>query len=124
MKRLTITAKIWLSIGVFILGWLIALGVGQVQALLSEQRLVTTSEALFPAAQQKQEADAAFQRMVKGYQDGVLLQDTAALDNAKKEGDAVVAHLESAAALPRLDEQRAAELKALAGTVRALVDDS
>ncbi len=124
MQRLNITAKIWLSIGVFILGSTITIGFGQIQALLSEDRLVTTNEALFPAAQHSQEADAAFQRMTKSYQDAVLLQDAAALDVGTREGEATAAALKAAAALPRLDTTRAAAFTGLAESVTSLVADS
>ena len=50
MRRLGITAKIWLSIGVFVLGALAALGVGQVQGLVSEQRLAATNDAIAATA--------------------------------------------------------------------------
>jgi hypothetical protein len=122
--RLNITAKIWLSIGVFILGSLITIGFGQVQSLLSEKRLVTTNEALFPAAQHGQDADAAFQRMTKAFQDAVLLQDAAALDAGKREGESTVAELKAAAALPRLSAERAAALAALATSVANLTNES
>src|SRR5687767_8813735 len=124
MQRLNITAKIWLSIGVFILGSTITIGFGQIQALLSEDRLETTNEALFPAAQHSQEADAAFQRMTKSYQDAVLLQDASALDVGKREGEATATALRAAAVLPRLDTTRAAAFKALAESVTRLVADS
>jgi len=124
MQRLTITAKLWLSIGVFILGSMITLGFGQVQSLSSERRLVTTNEALFPAAQYSQEADAAFQRMTKSYRDAVLLQDAAALDVGKSEGEATAAALNAAAKLPRLDSARAAALMALTASVTNLVAES
>jgi methyl-accepting chemotaxis protein len=122
--RLNITAKIWLAFGVFVCGSLIAVGVSQVQGLRSETQLQTTSDALFPAAQETSEADAAFQRMAKAYQDAVLLQDAAALDRGLKDGQAVVAALKRAAALPGLNEARSMELRTLAATVATLVSEA
>jgi methyl-accepting chemotaxis protein/methyl-accepting chemotaxis protein-1 (serine sensor receptor) len=124
MRRLGITAKIWLSIGVFVLGALAALGVGQMQGLVSEQRLAATNDAIFPASQRAQEADAAFQRMAKLFQDAVLLEDRSALDAAGNEADAIVQALEAAAKLEGLSADRAAALAAQAKTVKAVAAEA
>ena len=63
MRRLNITAKIWLSVGVFILGYVISTALGQIQGAEARASLRATSDALFPAAQRSQEAESAFQRM-------------------------------------------------------------
>ena len=65
IQRFSIASKIGLSVLVFVLGASIAIGVAQVQALLGESQLYTTSVGLFPAARASQQADAAFQRMAK-----------------------------------------------------------
>jgi methyl-accepting chemotaxis protein len=124
MRRMGITGKIWLSISVFALGASIAIGVSQVQSRLSEARLVDTSDALFPAAQHGQEAEAAFQRMAKAFQDAVMLEDASALDNAEQEGTAAAKALSAAAALPRLSAARASALSALEQKVRAEARDA
>jgi Methyl-accepting chemotaxis protein (MCP) signalling domain len=123
-ERFNITAKIWLAFGVFVCGSLIAVGVSQVQGLRSEAQLQTTNDALFPAAQQTSEADAAFQRMAKAYQEAVLLQDEAALDRGVKDGDAAVAALKTAADLPGLDAARSSELHGLAMSIAGVVSDA
>jgi hypothetical protein len=86
MKRLGITAKIWLSIGVFGLGYVLTMVMGQIQGLNTERTLRNTSEALFPAAQRSQEAETEFQRMVKGFGDAVMVQDGSGLDHAVEDG--------------------------------------
>jgi methyl-accepting chemotaxis protein len=120
MRRLGITAKIWLSIGVFVLGSLAALAVGQVQGLVSEQRLAATNGAIFPASQRAQEADAAFQRMAKLFQDAVLLEDLSALGAAEKEAAAIIEALVSASRLEGLSVERAESLRSQADAVKAL----
>src|SRR5256885_11932173 len=102
MRLRGIALKIWLSIGVFAAGALISIGVSQVEAVWSEARLRTTSEALFPAAQRGQQADTAFARMAKGFQDAVVLEEAAALEQAAKDGEAAAADLTAAAGLPGL----------------------
>ena len=120
MRRLGITAKIRLSIGVFVFGASVALGVGQVQGLVSERRLAVTNDAIFPASQRAQEADAAFQRMAKVYQDAVLLEDTSALDAADKEAVASTENLEAASKLAGLGKERARLLADQAAQVKAI----
>lgn len=106
MNRLNITAKIWLSIGVFIVGFVFATVLGQVQGLSTEGRLRVTANALFPAAQKGQEAEAAFQRMVNGFADAVLLQDSAALDRATGDGQKVIASLNGISSIPGVQTER------------------
>ena len=48
MRRMNITVKIWLSVGVFALGFILATTLGQVQGLLTEHELGTTSSASIP----------------------------------------------------------------------------
>ena len=124
MQRLNITAKIWLSAGVFVLGALVSVTVGQVQALLAQTRLETTSEAIFPAAQRSQEAEAAFLRMAKAFQDAVVMQDAAALAQAQREGTAAAASLQDAAGLKGLSNDRVADLRKAAADVTRLSSDA
>ena len=60
MHRLNITAKIWLSVGVFILGYMLSMALGQMQGREARASLRTTSEALFPAAQRSQKRKRRF----------------------------------------------------------------
>jgi methyl-accepting chemotaxis protein len=124
VNQLNITAKIWLSIGVFILGSVVATVLGQVQGVSMEGRLRSTADALFPAAQSSQEAEAAFQRMVKGFSDAVLLQDASALERAADEGRQVIGSLNSAAAIRNLSTVRVREARDLALSVDRFSSDA
>ncbi len=124
MGRLNFTAKIWLSIGIVVLGYVISTTLGQVQGLRTEGVLRTASEAMFPAAQRSQEAEAGFQRMVKGFGDAVMVQDAAALDRAAEEGRRVVEGLSAVAAIPGLAPGRRAEATKLASGVEGLLGDA
>jgi methyl-accepting chemotaxis protein len=121
MRRLGLTGRIWLSIGVLLAGYMLATTVGQVQAIRAEAGLVTTSEALFPAALRGQEAAARFERMTRGYADALMLEDTGALDRADQEGREVAALLAKAASYPGLGADEAAGLQRLAASVTSLV---
>jgi len=124
MRRLNITAKIWLSVGVFILGYLLSTALSQFQSREVCSSLRATSEALFPAAQRSQEAEAAYQRMVKGFGDAVVMQDASGLDRAVEDGRQAVAALKAVAAIPGLSSQRSGEARQLAISLDQLLGDA
>jgi len=124
MKRLNITAKIWLSIGVFVLGYVLSTTLNQFAGRRMEATLRQTSEALFPAAQRSQEAETTYQRMVKSFGDAVITQDKEGLERAADDGRKTVETLKSIAAIPGLTSERAAEAGRLSNTAEQLVADA
>jgi methyl-accepting chemotaxis protein len=124
MNRVSITTKIWLSIGVFVLGFVLATALGQIQGRNTENTLRTTSDTLFPAAQRSQEAEAAFERMVKGFSDAVVVQDTSGLDRAAEDGRTLAASLKAIAAVPGLSNIRVEEAARLASSVQQYLTDA
>lgn len=124
MKRTGVTTKIWMSIGVFVLGYLISVSLEQVQNYFLEARLIKTADSLFPAAQNAQSAEARFQRMVKMQRDGILTEDTAALESAKEEGQKMVSELRAMSELSGLDPERMAMVNDLLTASRDLVESS
>src|SRR5581483_9933351 len=123
-RRMNITAKIWMSVGVFALGFVLSISLGQVQGRITERELGVTSSALFPAAQKSQHAQAEFERMLKGFGDAVLTQDKDGLARAADDGGQAVQELKAVAAIPGLAPERAAEAQRLAGSVQQLLDDA
>jgi hypothetical protein len=118
MKRsLSITGKIWLSVGVFVAGYVVAIFSGQAQSVRTEATLRLTSEALFPAAQAFQQADAAFARSIKGFGDAVMTQDEAKLDRAAEDGREAAERLRSAGALKGLTAERGQAARELTESV-------
>ena len=79
---LNMARKIWLSFIVLVGGFVVATVSGQIQGVNTEAKLRATSEALFPAAQSYQQAEAGFQRAVKGFSDAVMTQDQSNLERA------------------------------------------
>ncbi len=124
MHRLNITAKIWLSVGVFILGYMLSTALTQIQGREARTSLRAASEGLFPAAQRSQEAEGAFQRMVKGFGDAVIMQDASGLDRAGADGQQAVAALKAIAAIQGLSAERSAEAGRLASTVEQILGDA
>jgi hypothetical protein len=124
MKRFSITVKIWLSVGVFILGFVFSTTIGQIQGLASRASLRDASRALFPAAQRSQEAESAFVAMVKGFGDAVVTQDSGGLDRAQDQGRQAVTALRGIAAIQGLAEGRAESAGRLAASIEQLAADA
>ena len=124
MRRLNITARIWLSVGVFILGYVLSTALSQIQGAQARASLRAASAALFPAAQRSQEAESAFQRMVKSFGDAVVMQDPSALDRAAADGQQVVEALRAVASIPGLPAARSQAAGALAASVAQLLADA
>jgi uncharacterized phage infection (PIP) family protein YhgE len=122
MTKLTITAKIWLSLGVFVTGMVLSTGLSVTQGLSAKTTLRVTA-AVLRAAEQGQLADRAFQRTVKTFNDAVLLQDRAGLDAAGNLGTQTTDALRALAAIDDLGPQRREDARNLAASVEQFVAD-
>jgi len=118
VNRHTITAKIWLSLGIFAVGMVASTALSQQLAMRSEAALRAAADALFPAVQQSQAAAGGFERTVKQFSDAVLTQDPAKLETAAAEGRPVVTALAGIAALDGLPAERVAEARQLGETTQ------
>ncbi|MEO8096569.1 MAG: response regulator [Acidobacteriota bacterium] len=101
-----ISTKIWLSLGIFVLGFVFITLLLQMQGQEREQALRETSEAAFPAAQAAQDAEAAFQNSVRAFSDAVVLQDEPSLDQAVAEGRRALDDLRKVSSLAHLNDIR------------------
>lgn len=124
MNRLTITAKIWLSVAVFVLGYVFSTTLSQVQGRAARKSLRLASEALFPAAQRSQDAEAAFQRTVKAFSDAVVMQDASGLDRAAQDGAQAISALRAIATIPGLTSARASEASVVASAITVVLSDA
>jgi methyl-accepting chemotaxis protein len=95
MLQLGMKAKIWLGLSVLGAGYVVFLLLVQWSASQSQTHLSIASGALFPAALSSQQADAAFQRMSKSYNDAIVMQNQAGLSKADTEADAVMTALQN-----------------------------
>jgi len=124
MSRLNIAARIWLSIGIFIVGFLISMGLQQVQGIETEQTLRTTSNVLFPSAQMSQDAEAAFNRAIKNFSDAVLIQDPEVLRHAEEDGFNAILNLRAVARIRGLSTERSGQVMTLAGSIEKFLADA
>ena len=109
MSHVSIAARIWLSIGIFILAFILSTGLQQVQGFKMEQTLRTTSEVLFPAAEKSGDAGDAFQRAIKDFSDAVLTLDSLGLQRAHDEVLSAVVSLVEVASMRGLSAERAGQ---------------
>jgi hypothetical protein len=121
MRRMNITTKIWLSVGVFILGYVFSTALNQMQESEARTSLQLASGALFPAAQRSQEAEAEFQRMVKDFGDALISQDASGLDRAAQHGRQAIAALRSVASIEGLAPERAQASAQAAASLQQLL---
>lgn len=120
MRFTGIAGKVWLSIGIFAIGFLISIGFGQFQGFSTERRLRKTAAALFPLAQRTQEAAESFNRMVRSFNDAVMTEDESALDRAVQEADQTTKSLRSSATLAGVDPERQKTVSGLANSLQTV----
>ena len=124
MKSLSIAAKIWLSIGVFVAGFVFSTTLAQFQGRSTEKDLRVAAGDLFPAAQKSQEADAAFQRAVKSFSDAVVTQDASAIDHGIEDGNLAGSLINEIAGIGNLPAGRAEEARRLGASIRSFVSEA
>ncbi|GAK55044.1 two-component sensor histidine kinase [Candidatus Vecturithrix granuli] len=84
MKRsLTIAVKIWLSLSILVLGYLILVILSFHLEKSMKTRLRDVSEALIPAAKQSELAYAAFNEQIRLYNDAVMMGEESLIGSAQ-----------------------------------------
>ena len=124
MGRLGIAAKIWLSIGVFVAGFVFSTTLEQFQGRSTERDLQVASDDLFPAAQKSQEADAAFQRAVKSFSDAVVTQDASAIDHGIEDGRTAASLINEIAGIRNLPADNKEQARKLGSTISSFTSDA
>jgi two-component system, NtrC family, sensor kinase len=113
MTRAHIQTRVWLSIGIFVLGFLITTIVSGLERMRAEQGLAAIADAVLPAAQSGRDAEAAFERLVKTYSDSIVIGDLSGLDRAALEGRRIVESLRSIGATRAISDQRTSSARRL-----------
>src|SRR5579864_3837496 len=123
-SRLNITAKIWLSVGIFAAAYMFATFVGQLERRNTENRVRTLAMELFPAAQAGHRASGAFRGVVNDFSNVVLILDASGLERAKTNGALVMDSLRQVAAMHDLPGGRSADAQRLALTIEQFLRDA
>jgi methyl-accepting chemotaxis protein len=124
MKRLGINARIWLSISALGVGYVVLVLFGQLVGHQIESNARVASGTLFPAALKSQQADAAFQRVLKHYSDAVVLQDKKSLNEADQDAQVAVGALDTIKEMSGLPASRQQEVSQLASGLQDLIGRS
>lgn len=123
-RQFSITVKIWLAEGVFILGFVLTAVLDQVHGWTTENDLRNTSDALLPSMQHAQEADTAFQKMVKSFSTAVMTQDASLIEQGGQQGRSAVELLRGVASTSALGAEQTEHAGALATAVEHYLADA
>jgi methyl-accepting chemotaxis protein len=118
-KSRSIAKKIYISIGIIVLGYSASMLCVVVEGARAQTRLTAISSSLFPAAQQCQAAVTAYDLQTKAYEDAVTVGDKKLLQVAKENGEAAAAALESVGKLPGLGAVGLEDVRGLADKLKS-----
>src|ERR1035438_8503374 len=117
MTQSHIQTRVWLSIGIFVLGFLITTIVSGWERIRAERALAAIADALLPAEESGGDAEDAFQRAVKAYSDAFVMDDRSALDRAGSEGAQALESLNRVGVMAEVNSERSASARRLAASV-------
>jgi PAS domain S-box-containing protein len=122
MTQAHIQTRVWLSIGIFVLGFLFTTTVSQVEQRRAERGLTDIVDAFLPAAESGRDAVAAFQRVVEEYGTGFLIGDRSDLDRAGLEGRRAIKALHRIGATQGINSERTRSAERLATTLAEFLE--
>jgi hypothetical protein len=124
MDGMNIRLQIWLSVSIFILGYLLSTVAEQFARLRSEEDLRAVSNVLVPAANNAQSARHAFTRLADEYAGGVPLQTRSGPQPVASDADRTLQCLSAIAHLPGMATERSSTALRLASDVRRFLEQS
>ncbi len=104
-NSLSIIQKVWVSIGLLIIGYFVSTIFGFIGGKETESKLNDVSEYLFPATKESQLALSSFNDQIKLYNDAVMMGDETLVDAAKEKSEKAASHLGNIINLTRLNEE-------------------
>ena len=104
--KITIAKKIWISLGVLILGYFFSMVLGFVTGRNTENQLTAVLNNLFPATKHSLLAEASFKEQIGFYSDAVLIGDHANIDKAYQKARQVQEALNRIIGLPGLSPEK------------------
>ncbi len=113
-KRLNISTKIWLSISILIIGYLIVVVMGFIHSGKSDERLRAMSRELMPAAKQSEIALDAFTQQLKAHEEFAMTGETEALQEMELQAIRVNDAFQRLARLEGLSESERAGAQKIA----------
>jgi len=123
MGGLNIRLRIWLSIGIFVFGYLLSTAVDYLGRLRNEQDLRVVSDVLIPAAENGHSAKSAFIRLLKEYEENSVVENPPGLGQAAVETARTLECLNAIARSP-VDMERSSTALRLASAIRRFSDEA
>ncbi|HTC34613.1 MAG TPA: PAS domain S-box protein [Bryobacteraceae bacterium] len=124
MGGLNIRLRIWLSIGIFVFGYMVSTLACELERLSSESHLRQISDALVPAAQSGHDATEAFVWLLDAYEDTFVEQDFSGPGRARTYQARVLQCLDAIAGSREVTGVRAATAARLALSMRQFVNEA
>jgi len=124
MNRLKIKAKIWLNVAMVMLAFILLMLRDQRDGLERGRSLGHTAEAVYPAAQKGQSAQASFRRTVEALGGASPVEAEASLQRADSEARRAIAQLQEIAHASGLSAARSDAAAKLAASIEAFLTEA
>ncbi len=124
MRQLSIFQKIWMSVGILVIGYFISMALGFGLGLNMENRLVNVSGYLLPAASHSQNAHAIFKEQIGRYMDSILLGDPTKVTEGQEKSKELATQLSKILALPNIDRASSETVRKVLSEHRAYTDEA
>ncbi|WP_300671853.1 methyl-accepting chemotaxis protein [Desulfoluna sp.] len=121
---MTISKKIWLCVGLALMGYFVSMAFGFFIARQTDSKLVTVSDYLFPASRFSQAAVTAFDDQIKLYTDVIVTGDDSLLEEAQKKSDQARDALNGISRLAGIDQQRAETINTAIKRIDMFTDEA
>ncbi len=112
-KSFSIGTKIWISLSILILGYLISMVFGFANGKRTETSLNDVSQCIFPATKFSQNALISFDEQIKLYKDAVMMGEAEAVSAAQAKANKAKAALQNITALGGLKDAKKNEVEAI-----------
>src|ERR1035441_7693037 len=122
MTRAHIHTRVWLSIGIFVLGFLFTTTVSQVEQRRAERGLTDIADALLPAAESGRSTLFPYTTLFRSYGTGFLIGDRSGLDRAGLEGRRAIKALHRIGATQGINSERTRSAERLATTLTEFLE--
>jgi len=119
MIKLSITKKVWISVGILVVGFAASVVIGYVAGIKSEKRLTNVTDAIFPATQFTQTALTGFESQVRLYGDAFMMGEVEIIENATIHANEAQVALSAIVNLPNI---QGALRDSISETLSQLVD--
>ena len=123
MTRAHIQSRVWLSIGIFVLGFLITAIVSGLERMRAERGLAAIADAVLPAAQDGRDAEAAFLRGAEEFSRSALTEDRSGLDHVALEGRRALESLHRIGATRGISAERTSSARRLEAGLTQLLGE-